>query len=75
MRARGIVSVCYLDRGYGFLVDQTGARIFLHVSDLAEEDRTVVKRSPCIMNTDIMLEFDEMQSNRGLQARNARIVK
>jgi CspA family cold shock protein len=66
-RPRGTVKAWNLDRGFGFVKSDDGQDVFVHYTAIRETIHKYLREGERV-------EFDIAQTDRGVQARNCRIL-
>ncbi len=55
-------------KGYGFIINEAGKDVFVHYTSVDGEGFRCLKQ-------DQIVEYEEIESEKGLQSRNVRIVE
>ena len=66
-RPRGVVTAWYLERGFGFVKSDDGKIVFVHYGAIRETIHKYLRQGEKV-------EFDLVQTERGSQARDLRIL-
>lgn len=64
---QGKVKMFNSEKGFGFITKEDGKDVFFHYSQLVMEGFKTV-------DADAIVEFDEVETERGLQAQNIKVV-